>query len=454
MCGCRVAREDPTPPFFSRRRMRMHRIVELTAENFKKLRAVTIKPDGNVVKISGANGAGKSSIMDAARFAAQGAKGRPADPVRHGTEKATVKMAMKADADEVELGDLLITAKATSKATTVEVVSKIKGKLASPQSVLDSLFGQLTFDPGEFMRMKPKEQRDMLLRVSGVGDQLEALDVSYKAVFDNRTIINRDVTMLENTWKGSGYAGVDWDAVPEAVVDVAALRNRLADLVREGADREAAQRSIDALPGKIAAAKSRVDRLVKELELARAELEAAETELDKAMESLDQASAASGLAVRQDIERQIAEAEKTNRLVDQRTSATNMRKRLDTAVAESADLTKRLEAIAADKVKLLQSIKLPIDGLGFSDGGVTYLGVPFEDASSAQQITASVGIGMALNPRVRVMYIRNASLFDSSQLAMISRMAEENDYQLWLEIVDTSGTVGVYIEEGQIVATN
>ena len=40
------------------------KIVELRAENVKKLRAVQIKPDGSLVVIGGQNGAGKTSVLD------------------------------------------------------------------------------------------------------------------------------------------------------------------------------------------------------------------------------------------------------------------------------------------------------------------------------------------------------------------------------------------------------
>jgi recombinational DNA repair ATPase RecF len=39
-------------------------IIELRAENFKRITAVRIRPDGKVVNISGRNGQGKSSVMD------------------------------------------------------------------------------------------------------------------------------------------------------------------------------------------------------------------------------------------------------------------------------------------------------------------------------------------------------------------------------------------------------
>src|SRR3972149_5444565 len=40
-------------------------IVRLTAENVKRLKAVSIAPDGNLVVLSGRNGPGKSSGRDA-----------------------------------------------------------------------------------------------------------------------------------------------------------------------------------------------------------------------------------------------------------------------------------------------------------------------------------------------------------------------------------------------------
>ena len=38
------------------------KIIELRAENIKRLVAVTIKPDGNMVEITGRNGHGKTSV--------------------------------------------------------------------------------------------------------------------------------------------------------------------------------------------------------------------------------------------------------------------------------------------------------------------------------------------------------------------------------------------------------
>lgn len=59
-------------------------------------------------------------------------------------------------------------------------------------------------------------------------------------------------------------------------------------------------------------------------------------------------------------------------------------------------------------------------------------------------------MAMALNPTLRVIRIDDASLLDSDHMAMMEAMAAEQDYQIWAEIVDESGKVGIYIEEGQV----
>ena len=46
--------------------------------------------------------------------------------------------------------------------------------------------------------------------------------------------------------------------------------------------------------------------------------------------------------------------------------------------------------------------------------------------------------------------IRDGSLLDEDSLRAIAEWAEKNDYQLWIEKVDTTGKVGIVIEDGQV----
>ena len=51
-------------------------------------------------------------------------------------------------------------------------------RFPSPQALLDSFLGDLTFDPLRFMGQKDAEQRDRLLELTGLSEQLGTLDAA------------------------------------------------------------------------------------------------------------------------------------------------------------------------------------------------------------------------------------------------------------------------------------
>jgi len=114
-------------------------------------------------------------------------------------------------------------------------------------------------------------------------------------------------------------------------------------------------------------------------------------------------------------------------------------------------LSTKIAEIDAEKAKRVAEAKMPIEGLGFTDSGVTFKGIPFEQISSAEQLRVSVAIGIALNPDLRVLLIRDGSLLDSDNLALIAEMAAEHDVQVWIERVEEDGA-GFIIEDGEVKA--
>src|SRR3546814_3882853 len=93
---------------------------------------------------------------------------------------------------------------------------------------------------------------------------------------------------------------------------------------------------------------------------------------------------------------------------------------------------------------------MPVSGLGFGDGFITLNGLPFDQASTAEQIGASVGMGMAANPRLRVIMIREGSLLDDDSMKIVADLAEKHDYQVWLESVQSDRPGAVIIEDGMV----
>ena len=74
-------------------------VIELRAENIKRLKAITIRPDGAMVIIGGRNAQGKTSTLDALEMALAGGRTIPAEPVRRGERKGRIV---------VDLGEIVV----------------------------------------------------------------------------------------------------------------------------------------------------------------------------------------------------------------------------------------------------------------------------------------------------------------------------------------------------------
>ena len=420
------------------------KIVKLTAENIKKLKAVEIVPQGAVVKITGKNEQGKTTVLDSIFWALGGTKAIQEEPIRRGETKASIR---------VELDDLVVTRTFTPGNSYLKVENKDGASFKSPQAMLDKLVGQLSFDPLTFAQADAKTQRNLLLQVTGFAvdadrlrsiagtvmpgeTALDILNVTYKAVFDERTLINRQLDQA----KGA-LATLPIVEATEAV-SVANLMARY----REAQDQERRAELHDRQHVMLMDAVTQWEETIADLE---AQLAEARQKRHAAQITLDAWTPWNHTDL-ESLEQQIASAEATNAQAQAYATRQDRLNTVATLQAESDTYTRRLEAIKAYQQELVAAAAFPIEGLGFANGGVTYQGVPFSQASSAQKLQVSLAMAMALNPTLRVIRIDDASLLDSDHLAMIEAMAQERDYQLWCEVVDETGKVGIYIEDGEV----
>jgi len=131
-----------------------------------------------------------------------------------------------------------------------------------------------------------------------------------------------------------------------------------------------------------------------------------------------------------------------------------MEMKLDHARMTSDEFSTNIARRTKQRNDAIAAAKMPVEGLGFGDGEVTYNGHPFAQASGAEQLRVSVAIAMAGNPKLRVLRIKDGSLLDSKSLALLEEMADLNDFQVWIESVDESGTVGIVMEDGAVASVH
>lgn len=409
------------------------RIVSLTAENIKRIKAVEITPDGDVVTITGRNAQGKSSVLDAIWLALGGgtAAKTTTRPIRDGEDTARVVL---------DLGTLVVTRTWRGDRTTLTVTSEDGAKFSSPQGMLDALVGSLSFDPLAFTRLSARDQRAALLDLVDLGFDVDAADELRARRFAERTEVGRQV-------KAIGEVTVDESLPTEETSASEVIAKIRAAEEHNRAVREASTLARDMHAGQ-ESQKRAISQMEAELADARVALErqaAAVAEQDRLVETMRERDTRA-------LEALLATVEETNARVRANNDAKAHRDRKRQLRGQYDDLTEEIAGIDQQKADALEAAAFPVAGLGFDETGVTYQGVPFSQASSAEQIRVSLAMAMSLNPTLRVIRILDGSLLDADNLALIEDMAREHDCQVWIERVSDPSESAVVIEDGEVVS--
>jgi hypothetical protein len=460
------------------------KITQLTTENFKRIKAVRITPDGSMIPITGRNAQGKSSVLDSIAAVLGGKDMSPAKPVRTGAKKSRIVC---------QLDDLTVTRTFTEEGGGTLTVTNADGaRYPSPQAVLDKIVGKLTLDPLAFSRMPSRQQLETLKGL--VGLDFTELDEDRAAAYSERTIVNRSVSALR-TQADAAPSHPDAPAMEVSVAELAeelyrrqmvneenaSLHTRVGQLKGEIESHRQSQEEVanaekradEQLQSDLASLaedhKSQLERLNTAYEKNKSNIATRHENSRKAARvhwashgeskrvadlKLSELKAKAEKAVDLDtaeVKIRMGNAEALNRKVRENAKRAELERRAAEVEAKSQALTERIDTIDAEKNEKLAAAAFPVDGLSFDDSGVIYKGVPFAQASSAEQLRASVAIGLAMNPKLRVLLVRDGSLLDAEGLAALGEIAEANDAQVWIERVADGEACGIVIEDGCVV---
>ena len=416
------------------------RIIELRTENVKKVKAVLITPKTDVVIISGNNGQGKTSVLDSIWFALQGRtglKGTPM-PIRKGEKKASVTL--KLVDDETKQVKFIVTRSWTADNKSYLKVTNAEGlTYNSPQELLDSFIGELTFDPLEFAEMKDKDQRQLLLKLAKV--DIDSLDVNIDRLKEERRLQGQTVKLYEGERDTR-----DFDGVPADEIDIATLQSKVEQAIDHNRDIDEAKQGAEYNLERIRQDEIKIVELEEAIETYKSQISAHRDDIRTNEEFIKNNQKIDVEEVRNKLNKAL----EINELVQARQRNLQTDQKRNQAQEIYDNFTTRIGEVTAQKVKALQEAKMPIKGLSVNDTGVIYNDIPFSQLSSSEQLKVSLCIAMALNPKLRVIRITNGSLLDRESMATIKKYAKKEKYQIWIEKVDGSGTVGFYIEEGEV----
>lgn len=427
--------------------------MEITAIEIRdvlRIKHIKFTPPADVlvILIGGDNAQGKTSLQRSLLMAMGGAGEIPDEPVRRGAIEGEIVL---------QLTDVTVRRRIMHDGQSkLEVTSKY-GPIKSPQEWLSKLFGGRALNPLDFLRRKPAEQRDQLLKLIDKDGRIAGIESNRKAVFTRRTEVGRD--LKKATAQLAGMTEVQ----PGSPVDIMALTTEsrtLGDVIAEMGRRrnvhEQAMRESSQAASDVKRANDAMEAAKRALEAALARQNAAEESLTKArvaVESFedDQQRAA---ARRDEIQRELAAAQVHNSKVAADQAAAAARAKLAAELAETkADyeaLDEEIKQYDAQKLEILTAAQLPVPALGVDDNGVTLNGLPFDQASSAERWRVAVGLAIAAKPELRDVWIEDGALLDDNALLALKEIAQRSGYRFWVERVGNKDPGAVIIHDGQI----
>lgn len=424
------------------------KITKFELENVKRVRAVEISPSPvGLTTIGGKNCQGKTSILDAITYALGGEKYRPSNLQREGSSaEASIRVTMS--------NGLVVERSGKNAALKVIDPSGARGG----QRLLDGFVEELALNLPKFMAMNPAEKAKVLLSILGIEDQLKAIDTEEKAAYDERTMQGRIADQKEK------YAAEmpEWHDVPEEPLTPAALVAESQSIMARNAAKANARANLDQLAKQEVAAWEKAkakDQRIAEIKamLAQAEKEYADA-LSAAKAINDEIELANAIPIDADestaeIERKLAELEAINGKV--RANSDKQKAIDDAENARQAYnvLTAKVEEVRAKRRKLLESVKLPLPGLGVENGELVYNGQRWDCMSGMEQIKVAAAIIRQRKPECGFILLDKLEAFDLDQLNALSEWLTENNLQAIATRVSTGEECSIIIEDGLVAAT-
>jgi AAA domain len=442
-------------------------IIRVTAEQFKNVRVIDFAPNRFVTKISGANGAGKSSALDAVFNALAPRKTVPPELVRRGEQTGKIR---------IETNTHIITRHLDSKGGSLEI--EVKGAqtlIKEPVDWLKSITGEVGFDPLEFMRMHPDEQFSVLKSLVPLETNVDALEEQNER--DDATITMRKAEMKRLAAQRDGITvdptlPTEWVDVTALLAEATAIEQHNLRVSEELHQRERVERQQSTLDAEGEWIEKRQNELRAELKKLEQALDVNHHEQAKLNALIDSWEPLPERKDRSAIDEQISGASAKNADIASNNANRERRDKMQVeGQAMEAELAQLAESIRDRRLRIaraMEKAKFPVPGLSFetreeNSAGrerkkpkkvVTYKGIPLAEASTGEQIRVSAAIGMAGKPDLRFLLIREGSLLDDDGMAILEQMAHENDYQILIETVDTSGKVGIFMQDGEVAAIN
>lgn len=415
------------------------KITALEAENVKRIKAVAFTPSPTgLTLVGGNNNQGKTSVLDALAWALGGERFRPDAAQRDGAvAPAHLKVTLS--------NGVIVERKGKNASLTVTDPTGRR----SGQQLLNAFVEPLALDLPRFMESTDKEKADILLRIIGVGSELQVKDLEIKGLYDKRTFTGQ----LAAQKKHFAEELISYPEAPDEPVSASDLIRQQQDILARNGENQRKRRQAQELTRKrdeAMAEMQRLDERIAELTARREEVSKKHTalfvqamEASKSAEQLQDESTA-------ELEASIRDIEETNRKVRANLEKARAEDEAAQYASDYDKLTGQIEDKRAERMALLNGADLPLPGLSVEDGVLTYNGKRWRDMSGSDQLRVATAIVRRLNPDCGFVLLDKLEQMDMTTLQEFSAWLEAEGLQAIATRVSTGSECQIIIEDGMV----
>lgn len=420
------------------------KLVEAKITNILGIEEQTITPEGRVIEVSGHNGAGKTSVLEAVKDAL--GCSQYATLLRNGAEKGEVVLML----DGLEIRR---TYNSTKAQTTVKAQIPGTGaftKITSPATFIKERVNPNSVDPVRLLSAKPAELVNVVLQSMPLvvsAERIEkitgrpAVDLSGHALtvisdisreyFEYRTDVNREgktlaahKEQLEATIPASARTAVqirEWIQVAQSKVrTINDDRSAKAAVIEEEL-----KQGIDSYQERLSDIQHQIEELNKAADAIIHSQKQLRAEANNKIKILDVETAARISEAEKDITSLTHELEQSAVADNTRKQVEELEKQIQVKRDESAALTRTLAQLEVYKQELCSN--LSIKGLELREGTLWLNGVPFDTLNTAARVTLIVELAKLTAGDFGIVVLDNTEMLDSATYAEFLRQAQNTD---------------------------
>ncbi len=445
------------------------KVAKINISNILGIEELELTP-GQITEITGRNGAGKTSVLEAIKAALKG--GHDATLLRKGAEVGEVVLVLE--------NGMRVIKTVTATESNTKVTHPENGKVSKPMQFIGQLADEISLNPIKFLECKPADRADFLLAAMPLeantaeigeiiapalggqkvsipsGHALKSVDAVYDQLFQHRQDINRTLKEKKATTEQLSAS------IPEAFETHGDLKKQIAKMESERDEKREIlnfrQRDHDSKLEKAnTEAEKQASKTVSEANQEYADALAKITE--KKNDAIKQAGHDCAVAKQKAIEtwagvkiedptidelaQKISSArqalEEAIRIQNTVDVVAKMRKEADGLTEKSDAHTAALEALIDYKNGLLKN--LPID-VEIKDGKVYRGGIPYETLNLAQQTQIAVDLAKIRAKDLGLIVLDGAESLDSATLAALEDAIAKTGLQAVMTFVkDTDLTI-------------